>query len=163
MGIYDYNAVTLDGEECSLADFKGKVLLIVNTASKCGFTPQYKGLQALYQRYKDRGLVVLGFPCNQFGHQEPGDEVEIGAFCEKNYGVDFPMFAKIDVNGSDAHPLYRYLKSEAPGLLGSEGIKWNFTKFLVDREGRVIRRYAPKDKPEALAADIEKQLTGNSE
>ncbi|ARB47544.1 glutathione peroxidase [Alloalcanivorax xenomutans] len=163
MGIYDYNAVTLDGEERSLADFKGKVLLIVNTASKCGFTPQYKGLQALYQRYKDRGLVVLGFPCNQFGHQEPGDEVEIGAFCEKNYGVDFPMFAKIDVNGSDAHPLYRYLKSEAPGLLGSEGIKWNFTKFLVDREGRVIRRYAPKDKPEALAADIEKQLTGNSE
>lgn len=114
MGIYDYNAVTLDGEERSLADFKGKVLLIVNTASKCGFTPQYKGLQALYQRYKDRGLVVLGFPCNQFGHQEPGDEVEIGAFCEKNYGVDFPMFAKIDVNGSDAHPLYRYLKSEAP-------------------------------------------------
>ncbi|WP_421705469.1 glutathione peroxidase [Alloalcanivorax xenomutans] len=163
MGIYDYNAVTLDGEERSLADFKGKVLLIVNTASKCGFTPQYKGLQVLYQRYKDRGLVVLGFPCNQFGHQEPGDEVEIGAFCEKNYGVDFPMFAKIDVNGSDAHPLYRYLKSEAPGLLGSEGIKWNFTKFLVDREGRVIRRYAPKDKPEALAADIEKQLTGNSE
>lgn len=163
MGIYDYNAVTLDGEERSLADFKGKVLLIVNTASKCGFTPQYKGLQALYQRYKDRGLVVLGFPCNQFGHQEPGDEVEIGAFCEKNYGVDFPMFAKINVNGSDAHPLYRYLKSEAPGLLGSEGIKWNFTKFLVDREGRVIRRYAPKDKPEALAADIEKQLTGNSE
>ncbi|ERS14297.1 glutathione peroxidase [Alcanivorax sp. PN-3] len=163
MGIYDYNAATLDGEERSLADFKGKVLLIVNTASKCGFTPQYKGLQALYQRYKDRGLVVLGFPCNQFGHQEPGDEVEIGAFCEKNYGVDFPMFAKIDVNGSDAHPLYRYLKSEAPGLLGSEGIKWNFTKFLVDREGRVIRRYAPKDKPEALAADIEKQLTGNSE
>ncbi|SOB96124.1 glutathione peroxidase [Alloalcanivorax xenomutans] len=163
MGIYDYNAVTLDGEDRSLADFKGKVLLIVNTASKCGFTPQYKGLQALYQRYKDRGLVVLGFPCNQFGHQEPGDEVEIGAFCEKNYGVDFPMFAKIDVNGSDAHPLYRYLKSEAPGLLGSEGIKWNFTKFLVDREGRVIRRYAPKDKPEALAADIEKQLTGNSE
>lgn len=163
MGIYDYNAATLDGEERSLADFKGKVLLIVNTASKCGFTPQYKGLQALYQRYKDRGLVVLGFPCNQFGHQEPGDEVEIGAFCEKNYGVDFPMFAKIDVNGSDAHPLYRYLKSEAPGLLGSEGIKWNFTKFLVDREGRVIRRYAPKDKPEALAADIEKQLTGTSE
>ncbi|KYZ85591.1 glutathione peroxidase [Alcanivorax sp. KX64203] len=158
MGIYDYNAVTLDGEERSLADFKGKVLLIVNTASKCGFTPQYKGLQALYQRYKDRGLVVLGFPCNQFGHQEPGDEVEIGAFCEKNYGVDFPMFAKIDVNGSDAHPLYRYLKSEAPGLLGSEGIKWNFTKFLVDQSGRVVRRYAPKDKPEALAADIEKAL-----
>ncbi|AFT72534.1 Glutathione peroxidase [Alloalcanivorax dieselolei B5] len=158
MSIYDYNAVTLDGEERSLADFKGKVLLIVNTASKCGFTPQYKGLQALYQRYKDRGLVVLGFPCNQFGHQEPGDEVEIGAFCEKNYGVDFPMFAKIDVNGSDAHPLYRYLKSEAPGLLGSEGIKWNFTKFLVDQSGRVVRRYAPKDKPEALAADIEKAL-----
>lgn len=158
MGIYDYNAATLDGEERSLADFKGKVLLIVNTASKCGFTPQYKGLQALYQRYKDRGLVVLGFPCNQFGHQEPGDEVEIGAFCEKNYGVDFPMFAKIDVNGSDAHPLYRYLKSEAPGLLGSEGIKWNFTKFLVDQSGRVVRRYAPKDKPEALAADIEKAL-----
>ncbi|MCU5780813.1 glutathione peroxidase [Alcanivorax balearicus MACL04] len=158
VGIYDYNAVTLDGEERSLADFKGKVLLIVNTASKCGFTPQYKGLQALYQRYKDRGLVVLGFPCNQFGHQEPGDEVEIGAFCEKNYGVDFPMFAKIDVNGSDAHPLYRYLKSEAPGLLGSEGIKWNFTKFLVDQSGRVVRRYAPKDKPEALAADIEKAL-----
>ncbi|KAF0803743.1 glutathione peroxidase [Alcanivorax xiamenensis] len=160
MDIYDYSAVTLDGEERSLADFKGKVLLIVNTASKCGFTPQYKGLQTLYQRYKERGLVVLGFPCNQFGRQEPGDEVEIGAFCEKNYGVDFPMFAKIDVNGSDTHPLYRHLKSEAPGLLGSEGIKWNFTKFLVDQSGRVVRRYAPKDKPEALAADIEKALKG---
>lgn len=158
MGIYDYNAVTLDGEERSLADFKGKVLLIVNTASKCGFTPQYKGLQALYQRYKDRGLVVLGFPCNQFGHQEPGDEVEIGAFCEKNYGVDFPMFAKIDVNGSDAHPLYRYLKSEAPGLLGSEGIKWNFTKFLVGKDGQVIERYAPQTAPAALAKDIEAAL-----
>ena len=155
---YDYSARSLDGREVSLAEFKGKVLLIVNTASKCGFTPQYQGLQALYSRFADRGLVVLGFPCNQFGRQEPGGAEEIGAFCEKNYGVTFPMFDKIDVNGDNAHPLYTYLKAEAPGLLGSKAIKWNFTKFLVDRDGKVVRRYAPKDTPQKIAADIEALL-----
>ncbi len=158
MTVYDYSARSLDGREVSLAEFKGKVLLIVNTASKCGFTPQYQGLQALYSRFADRGLVVLGFPCNQFGRQEPGGAEEIGAFCEKNYGVTFPMFDKIDVNGDNAHPLYTYLKAEAPGLLGSKAIKWNFTKFLVDRDGKVVRRYAPKDTPEKIAADIEALL-----
>ena len=158
MSIYDYQARTLDGEEKHLADFRGKVLLIVNTASKCGFTPQYQGLQKLYDNFADRGLEVLGFPCNQFGHQEPGGAGEIGAFCEKNYGVGFPMFDKIDVNGDDAHPLFRFLKAEAPGVLGTEAIKWNFTKFLVDRDGRVVRRYAPKDKPEKIADDIEALL-----
>lgn len=158
MSIYDYQARTLDGEEKSLADFRGKVLLIVNTASKCGFTPQYQGLQKLYDNFADRGLEVLGFPCNQFGHQEPGGAGEIGAFCEKNYGVGFPMFDKIDVNGDDAHPLFRFLKAEAPGVLGTEAIKWNFTKFLVDRDGKVVRRYAPKDKPEKMADDIEALL-----
>ncbi|MBF1803088.1 glutathione peroxidase [Alloalcanivorax profundimaris] len=158
MSIYDFQARTLDGEEKNLADFRGKVLLIVNTASKCGFTPQYQGLQKLYDNFADRGLEVLGFPCNQFGHQEPGGAGEIGAFCEKNYGVGFPMFDKIDVNGDDAHPLFRFLKAEAPGVLGTEAIKWNFTKFLVDRDGRVVRRYAPKDKPEKIADDIEALL-----
>lgn len=156
--IYGFSAQRLDGVPQSLADYAGKVLLIVNTASHCGFTPQYKGLEELYQRYRERGLVVLGFPCNQFGAQEPGSEAEIGSFCEKNYGVSFPMFAKIDVNGDDAHPLYRYLKQQARGLLGSEAIKWNFTKFLVDRHGDVIERYAPATAPAALADDIEKLL-----
>lgn len=158
MTVYDYSARSLDGREIALSEFKGKVLLIVNTASKCGFTPQYQGLQALYSRFADRGLVVLGFPCNQFGRQEPGGAEEIGAFCEKNYGVTFPMFDKIDVNGDNAHPLYTYLKAEAPGLLGSKAIKWNFTKFLVDRDGKVVRRYAPKDTPQKIAADIEALL-----
>ena len=133
-------------------------MLIVNVASKCGFTPQYKGLEALYRQYKDRGLEVLGFPCDQFGHQEPGSEEEIASFCSMNYDVSFPMFAKIEVNGSGAHPLYRKLKSDAPGLLGSEGIKWNFTKFLVDRDGKVVKRYGSVDKPESIAADVEKLL-----
>jgi glutathione peroxidase len=158
MGLYDHLAVTLDGEEKPLADFRGKVLLIVNTASQCGFTPQYKGLQALHERYADRGLEVLGFPCNQFGHQEPGDADQIGAFCEKNYGVSFPMFAKIEVNGKNAHPLFKFLKAESPGVLGTESIKWNFTKFLVDRHGKVVRRYGSKDKPDALSGDIEALL-----
>ncbi len=141
-----------------MADYAGKVLLIVNTASHCGFTPQYAALEALYQRYRERGLVVLGFPCNQFGSQEPGEAEEIASFCQKNYGVSFPMFAKIEVNGNEAHPLYQYLKKAAPGLLGSEGIKWNFTKFLVDRQGEVVERYAPATAPESIARDIEKLL-----
>ncbi len=155
---YDFDATSLDGNPVQLQDFKGKALLIVNTASKCGFTPQYQGLEEIYQRFRDRGLVVLGFPCNQFGAQEPGSADEIGAFCEKNYGVSFPMFGKIDVNGDAAHPLYQWLKDEAPGVLGSKGIKWNFTKFLVDRTGQVKERYAPTTKPEDLAGDIEKLL-----
>ena len=134
------------------------MLLVVNVASKCGFTPQYSGLEALQRQYADRGFAVLGFPCDQFGHQEPGNEEEIRKFCSLNYDVTFPMFAKIEVNGAGSHPLYEHLKSSAPGVLGTEGIKWNFTKFLVDREGRVVRRYAPTDKPESLAADIEKLL-----
>lgn len=158
MAIYDYTARTLGGQETSLSEFKGKVLLIVNTASKCGFTPQYQGLQTLHDNFADRGLQVLGFPCNQFGHQEPGDAEQIGAFCEKNFGVTFPMFEKIDVNGRDAHPLYRFLKAESPGLFGTQAIKWNFTKFLVDRDGNVVSRYASKDKPESLADDIEALL-----
>ena len=156
-----FSAETLDGRQASLAEFAGKVLLIVNSASQCGFTPQYAGLEKLYRTYKDRGFAVLGFPCNQFGGQEPGSAAEIGAFCEKNYGVSFPMFAKIDVNGEKAHPLYRLLKKENPGLLGPLGggaIKWNFTKFLVDRNGRIVTRYASTTKPEALAKDIERLL-----
>ncbi|MBK5914758.1 glutathione peroxidase [Rhodocyclus purpureus] len=156
--LYALSAERLDGSTQSLADYAGKVLLIVNTASRCGFTPQYAGLEALYRRYRERGLVVLGFPCNQFGAQEPGSEVEIGAFCEKNYGVSFPMFAKIEVNGENTHPLFRLLKQEAPGLLGSQSIKWNFTKFLVDRQGRVVSRAAPATSPDALAAEIEQLL-----
>lgn len=156
--LHDLSAQTLDGREASLSEFAGQVLLVVNTASKCGYTPQYAGLQALYDEYKERGFAVLGFPCNQFGAQEPGDEAEIGAFCERNYGVDFPMFAKIEVNGPGTHPVYRHLKRAAPGLLGSESIKWNFTKFLVDRDGRVVERYAPTARPEDLKPAIEKLL-----
>jgi len=154
-------ASTSDASPTKLADYRGRVLLIVNTASQCGFTPQYAGLEKLYRLYKDRGLVVLGFPCNQFGAQEPGSAATIGAFCEKSYGISFPMFAKIDVNGHNAHPLYQYLKKQKPGLLGPIGggaIKWNFTKFLVDRNGRVVARYAPSTNPESLAGDIEKLL-----
>lgn len=156
--IYQYSATTISGQEKPIADFKGQVILVVNTASKCGFTPQFKGLEALYEKYKDRGLMVLGFPCNQFANQDPADNDEISQFCELNYGVTFPMFAKIDVNGDNAHPLFRHLKSEAPGLLGSEAIKWNFTKFLVDRNGNVVDRYASTTEPEKIAKDIEKLL-----
>jgi glutathione peroxidase len=156
--IYDFSATALDGHEQSFADYRGKVLLIVNTASKCGFTSQYEGLQKLHEEYGPRGLVILGFPCNQFGAQEPGDAAEIASFCSLTYDVSFPMFAKIDVNGDNTHPLYRFLKSEKPGLLGTEGIKWNFTKFLVDRQGEVVERYAPATKPEELAKVIESLL-----
>jgi len=155
---HDFNARTLDGDETALADYKGQVLLIVNTASKCGFTPQYEGLEKLHRELGPSGLSVLGFPCDQFGHQEPGDEEEIRTFCSLSYDVTFPMFAKVEVNGDGAHPLWRWLKEEKPGLLGMKGIKWNFTKFLVDREGRVVSRYAPTDKPESIRKDIEKLL-----
>ena len=156
--IYDFTVDDIEGKPVKLDRFKGKVLLVVNTASKCGFTPQYKGLEALYRKYHDRGLEVLGFPCNQFGAQEPGSEQEIATFCQTNYDVTFPMFAKIDVNGDATAPLYRYLKHESPGLLGTEAIKWNFTKFLVDRDGRVVARFAPNDTPEALEDDVAKAL-----
>ncbi len=155
---YDIPLTTLAGEPTTLREHRGKVLLIVNTASRCGFTPQYAGLEALYEQYKARGLVVLGFPCNQFGAQEPGDAEEIGAFCQRNYGVSFPIYEKIDVNGSDTHPLWAHLKEEQPGLLGSQAIKWNFTKFLVDRRGKVQRRFAPGDEPETLGGPIEALL-----
>jgi glutathione peroxidase len=154
----DIEIRSIDGETRKMADYGGKALLIVNVASKCGFTPQYSGLEALQKRFADRGFDVLGFPCDQFGHQEPGDEAAIKSFCTLNYGVSFPMFAKIEVNGEGAHPLYRALKKAAPGLLGTEAIKWNFTKFLVGRDGAVLKRYAPNDKPEDIAADIEKAL-----
>lgn len=157
-GLYDLSAGTLVGAEQSFAAYEGKVVLVVNTASKCGFTPQYKGLETLYQKYKDRGLEVLGFPCNQFGKQEPGSAEEIGGFCERNFGVSFPLFAKVDVNGDNAHPLFTHLKQQAPGILGTESIKWNFTKFLVGREGEVVKRFAPKDKPESLESAIEALL-----
>src|SRR5512137_1325590 len=156
--IYDFSVNDIHGKPVPLSRYKGKVLLIVNVASKCGFTPQYKGLEALYEKLHAKGLEVLGFPCNQFGAQEPGSESEIASFCELNYGVTFPMFAKVDVNGDTAAPLYRHLKSAKPGLLGSEAIKWNFTKFLVDRKGNVVERFAPNTEPDALAADIEKLL-----
>ena len=156
--IYDFQARSLGGQAADLAAVKGKVLLIVNTASQCGFTPQYKGLEEVYEKYRDQGFEVLGFPCNQFGGQEPGDSEQIGAFCEKNFGVTFPMFEKVDVNGADAHPLFSYLKSEAPGLLGTKDIKWNFTKFLVDRSGKVVDRFAPTTRPDAITKDIEKLL-----
>ncbi|MBI1366608.1 MAG: redoxin domain-containing protein [Alphaproteobacteria bacterium] len=152
--IYDFTAKTIDGDDQSLSAYADKVMLIVNVASKCGFTPQYKGLEALYRKHRDEGFVVLGFPCNQFAGQEPGDEDEIITFCTTHYDVTFPMFAKIDVNGPDTHPLYRYLKTEKPGLAGSTSIKWNFTKFLVDRKGSVIERFAPQARPDALEADI---------
>ena len=156
--VYDFEAVGIDGRPVRLADYRGRVLLIVNTASACGFTPQFAGLEALWNGYRERGLVVLGFPSNQFGHQDPGSNEEIASFCQKNYGVSFPMMAKVDVNGPQAHPLYRWLTAEAPGLLGSKAIKWNFTKFLVGRDGRVRKRYAPNDKPEGLGSDIEEAL-----
>lgn len=158
MSIYDIDVTRINGEEISMSHYRGKVLLIVNVASKCGFTGQYDGLEKLYQRYKDNGLMVLGFPCNQFGAQEPGSHEEIASFCRINYGVSFDMFEKIDVNGNKAHPLYQYLKSAATGFLGSEGIKWNFTKFLVDREGNVVKRYGSTTKPAAIAEEIEKLL-----
>ena len=156
--IQDFEAVDITGKTVRLADQVGKVLLIVNTASQCGFTPQFAGLEKLWESYKDRGLVVMGFPSTEFGRQDPGSNDEIASFCQLNYGVSFPMMAKIEVNGSAADPLYAWLKSEAPGLLGSQGIKWNFTKFLVGRDGQVIRRYAPQDTPQKLAADIEAAL-----
>lgn len=158
MSVYDFQAQSISGQTLALADYRGQVLLIVNTASACGFTPQFAGLEKLHQQYASQGLAVLGFPCNQFGAQDPGSNEEIGAFCQKNYGVSFTMMAKIEVNGAGAHPLYQWLKHEAPGLLGSEGIKWNFTKFLVGRDGRVLQRYAPMDAPAKLAKDIEAAL-----
>ena len=156
--VYDFSAKAIDGREISMADFEGKVLLIVNTASKCGFTPQYDGLETLHKKYGPNGFAVLGFPCNQFGAQEPGDSSEIANFCKLTYDVDFPLFAKVDVNGDNAHPLFQLLKKQAPGLLGSEAIKWNFTKFLVDKHGQVQERFAPATKPEALGSQIEKLL-----
>jgi glutathione peroxidase len=156
--IYDFSAESLSGEPVSLGQYRGKVLLIVNTASECTFTPQYKGLEALYRQYRDKGVEVLGFPCNQFRQQEPGTAQEIGAFCEKNYGVTFPIFEKINVNGPEAHPLYKHLKSEAPGVLGTEAIKWNFTKFLIRKDGSVYKRYAPQTSPEQIAGDLDKLL-----
>lgn len=153
-GIYAFEAKTIDGKTQKLADYKGKAMLIVNVASKCGFTPQYTGLEALHRKFKDKGFNVLGFPCDQFGHQEPGDESEIKNFCSLTYDVTFPMFAKIDVKGEGAHPLYKYLTTEKKGFLGTEAIKWNFTKFLVDKQGNVIKRYAPTDKPEDIEKDV---------
>ena len=158
MSVCDYSAKRLDGSEESLAAYRDQVLLIVNTASQCGFTPQYAGLEALYTKLHGAGLTVLGFPCNQFGAQEPGGEAEIGQFCQKNYGVSFPMFAKIEVNGEHGHPLYKYLKDARPGLLGFENIKWNFTKFLIDRQGNPVARYAPQTKPEELEQPIKALL-----
>ena len=157
--VYDFEARTIDGQPAPQADYRGKTLLIVNVASQCGFTPQYSGLQRLYDKFKARGVVVLGFPCNQFGHQEPSGEAEIEQFCSRNYGVTFPMFAKIEVNGENGHPLYKYLKSEKPGILGTEAIKWNFTKFLVGSDGTVLKRYAPNDKPEAIEGDLSARLS----
>ena len=156
--VFDFTATNIRGEEQSLDAFRGKVLLIVNTASKCGFTPQFEGLQSLYADLKDQGVEVLGFPCNQFKNQDPADDQAISEFCSLNYGVDFPMFSKIDVNGPDAHPLFQHLKREAKGLLGSEGVKWNFTKFLVNQKGEVVGRYSPTTKPDAIREDIEKLL-----
>ena len=158
--IADFKVMMQGGKEIDLADKVGKVLLVVNTASKCGFTPQYDGLEALWKQYGDRGFEVLAFPCNQFGAQEPGSADEIESFCKVNFGVSFPLMAKVEVNGAGADPLYDWLKREAPGVLGTKAIKWNFTKFLVGRDGRVLKRYAPTDKPESLARDIEKALAG---
>ncbi|MFY9479639.1 MAG: glutathione peroxidase [Aquabacterium sp.] len=156
--VYDFTAQTINGQPAPLSEYQGKVLLIVNTASKCGFTPQFEGLEKLWKGYSDKGLVVLGFPCNQFGSQDPGANDEIALFCQLNYGVSFPMMGKIDVNGGNAHPLYQWLVKEAPGILGTKSIKWNFTKFLIGRDGQVIGRYAPTDAPKALVSDIEKAL-----
>ena len=156
--LYDFDATDINGKPVKLADYRGRVLLIVNTASACGFTPQFKGLEQLWERYGERGLTVLGFPSNEFGGQDPGSNDEISSFCELNYGVSFPMMSKVEVNGSGAHPLWQYLKKARPGLLGSEAIKWNFTKFLIGRDGQVLQRYAPQDTPEKIAADIEAAL-----
>ena len=156
--LHDIEVKTIDGKTQKLSAYAGKTLLVVNVASKCGFTPQYTGLEALYRKYRDRGLVVLGFPCDQFGHQEPGNEEEIKSFCSLKYDVTFPLFAKVDVNGDGTDPLYRHLKKAAPGLLGTEAIKWNFTKFLVDPSGKTVTRYAPNDTPESLEKDVEKLL-----
>ena len=156
--VYDFDALQIDGKKVALTHYQGKVMLIVNTASACGFTPQFAGLEALHQQFGPQGLVVLGFPCNQFGAQDSGSNAEIAGFCQLNYGVSFPMMAKIEVNGSGAHPLYQWLTAEAPGILGSKAIKWNFTKFLVGKDGRVIKRYAPQDAPEKMAKDIEAAL-----
>ncbi|KJL02871.1 glutathione peroxidase [Priestia aryabhattai] len=158
MSVYEYSAKTIKDEDVSLSNYQGDVLLIVNTASKCGFTPQYKDLQALYEEEKENGLTVLGFPCNQFGGQEPGSSNDIEQFCKLNYGVSFPMFAKVDVKGEHAHPLFTYLTEQAPGLLGSKGIKWNFTKFLVNRQGEVVKRYAPQTAPKDIQKDIKELL-----
>jgi glutathione peroxidase len=158
--VYDFEALQINGKSVALNQFKGKVMLIVNTASACGFTPQFAGLEALHESYGKKGLVVLGFPCNQFGAQDAGDNAEIAEFCQLNYGVSFPMMAKIDVNGEAAHPLYQWLSAEAPGLLGSKSIKWNFTKFLVAKDGTVLKRYAPTDTPESMSDDIEAALAG---
>ena len=158
MSFYDYSAKLNNGRIKNLKDYRGNVLLVVNTASRCGFTPQYKGLQELYAKYKDRGFAVLGFPCDQFGHQEPGNDEEIKSFCDLNYGVEFPLFSKIEVNGTSAHPVYKFLKSEKGGLLG-DAIKWNFTKFLIDKQGNVVERYAPLTQPDHIARDIEKELS----
>jgi glutathione peroxidase len=158
MSVYDYSAKTLDGQDVSLADYRGQVLLIVNTASKCGFTPQYEGLEALYKDHKDRGFTVLAFPCNQFGAQEPGNAEEIASFCSLTYDVTFPVMSKIDVNGADAHPLYRFLKKEQKGVLGTEAIKWNFTKFLIGKDGEVVERFAPTVKPEDFKVAVEALL-----
>jgi len=158
VSIYEFSATNIKGQEVNLSDYQDKVLLIVNTASKCGFTPQFEGLENLHKELEPQGLVILGFPCNQFGNQDPDGDGKIEEFCQLNYGVSFPMFSKIDVNGSDAHPLYTYMKAQAKGLLGSKAVKWNFTKFLVNRAGQVVERYAPNDKPESIKADILKLL-----
>jgi len=160
MNVFDFSATSIAGTPVDLSRYRGQVLLIVNTASGCGFTPQYAGLETLHRDLGPRGFEVLGFPCNQFRHQEPGTEAEIGQFCERNFGVSFPLFAKIDVNGAQAHPLFRHLKREAPGILGTGIVKWNFTKFLVNRDGKVVKRYAPNTKPEEITADIEQLLGG---
>ena len=159
MSVYDFSALDIQGNERALADYKGKVMLIVNTASKCGLTPQYEGLESLYKEYKDQGLEILGFPCNQFAQQENGSDSEIAGFCLKNYGVSFPMFSKIEVNGEGTHPLYKFLKKEAKGILGTQKIKWNFTKFLVDQNGNVVKRFAPTVKPKDIQADIKALLS----
>jgi len=156
--IYDFSMPRLNGKPQDIADYKGKVLLVVNTASKCGFTPQFEGLEELFADLKDKGLAVLGFPCNQFGSQDPGSDDEIGEFCQLNYGVTFPMFSKVEVNGANAAPLYKYLKDERPGVMGTKGIKWNFTKFLVDRDGNVVKRFSPNDRPQSIRKAIEALL-----
>ncbi|MFE4239890.1 glutathione peroxidase [Peribacillus butanolivorans] len=158
MSIYEFEVKKINGETVSLEEYKGKVMIIVNTASKCGFSPQYDDLQSLYVQYKEAGLVILGFPCNQFLNQEPGDDLEIDSYCKLNHGVTFPMFAKVNVNGKDAHPLFSYITENAPGVMGSKSIKWNFTKFLIDREGNIVSRYAPRTKPLEIEDDLKELL-----